>query len=150
MITKDKMFEPILTATPSFQPAWDEFVHEWENDPEGLPCYAAISDLARHIIALHVAKQLDEVKAVMDVLECWLLDGDGYVREAATVGLIEDLQNLNLHQDGTKPKDFVRYLGPESLYWWRKVTRFWEKGELLVDDRRKQRLFTSIFRRFLG
>ena len=48
----------------------------------------------------------------------------------ATVGLLEDLQNTNLHKS-TEPEQFRLYLLPESAKWWDKLHRFWEHGNLL-------------------
>ncbi len=72
--------------------------------------------------------QNEHVTNVLDVVESWLVEGDPYVREAATIGFIEDLQNPNLHT-GTKPQDFFQFLGPESKLWWQKVERFWSRDE---------------------
>jgi hypothetical protein len=66
-------------------------------------------------------------------VEQWHVSGDTYVKEAATVGLLEDLQNTNLHE-GTDPDAFRKFLGPESERWWSKVVRFWSEGRLLTDD----------------
>jgi hypothetical protein len=46
------------------------------------------------------------------------VDGDDWVREAAAVGLVESLENLNLHENGTDPEQFRPFLGPESSRWW--------------------------------
>jgi hypothetical protein len=68
------------------------------------------------------------------VVEWWHVEGDQFVRDAVTVGLLEDLQNLNLHEHGTKPAQFEEFLGPESRRWWRKVYEFWTKGKPITDD----------------
>jgi hypothetical protein len=67
------------------------------------------------------------------VVERWHLEGDQYVREAAAVGLLEDLQNTALHVS-TSPKDFEPFLLPTSQRFWRNVEHFWEKGETITDD----------------
>jgi len=56
--------------------------------------------------------------------------GNSYVAEAATVGLLEDLQNVNLHKE-TEPEQFRPWLLPESAKWWDKLYGFWERGEAL-------------------
>ena len=55
------------------------------------------------------------------------------MKEAITVGLLESLQNTNLHAT-TNPEQFVKYLGPESKKWWSKLEGFWERGELMKDE----------------
>jgi hypothetical protein len=77
------------------------------------------------------------IKAIFRVVEAWHLEGEPYVKEAATVGLLEDLQNANLHKGATSPDDFLDYLLPETRFWWFKVVDFWDKGVVISDDRPK-------------
>ncbi len=135
MITREEMFMPILEACPSFRATWEEFVAEWKDDPDGLPQYLALSDLARHVIGMLDRNETDGVKAIFSVVETWHLDGDPYVKEAATVGFLEDIQNTGLHKGSTTPNDILEFLLPETKYWWSKVEDFWEQGELIADDR---------------
>lgn len=132
MITRSEMFQPLLRADPSFEPKWLAFCKEWSHE-EDPPLYAALAELARHLIAQLEAKTTDRFDAVLDVVERWHLEGDDYVREAATIGLLEDLQNLNLH-DRTSPSDFIVWLRPETRRWWDKVEAFWSEGKLITDD----------------
>lgn len=115
--------DSMLQACPSFRPVWDEFLAEWstENDK---PIYLALASLARHVIELLAAQRNTELASVFVVVENWHIDGDAYVREAATIGLLEHLQNDNLH-DSTTPGQIEPFLMPESLKWWRKVDEFW-------------------------
>jgi len=127
------MITPILAISPSFQPTWDDFASEWKNAPDGLPLYLILGDLARHIATLHRNGQVAELRAIFQVVEEWHLHGDAYVKEVATVGLLEDLQNTNVVGDGV-PLRLVAYLGPESARWWRKVEAFWEQAQIIRDD----------------
>ncbi|MDH4048468.1 MAG: hypothetical protein OEV63_10080 [Gammaproteobacteria bacterium] len=131
MINGDDMLLPILKASPSFRPTWDEFLAEWK-DETSHPVYLVLSDLARHIAELKRNSREAELRAIFEIVEMWHVDGDSYVKEAATIGLLEDLQNSNLV--GDLSKSFVDYLGPESKGWWCKVERFWEFRELIADD----------------
>lgn len=124
----------MLGVHSDFSKLWKEFTDEWSNEPEDLPHYLLISDVVRKCSKMLAEGEKHNVDRVFEVVERWLVEGDPYVREAATVGFIEDLQNVNLH-DGTEPRDFIQFLGPESSYWWTKVERFWSHGEPLVDDR---------------
>jgi hypothetical protein len=130
LITKDDMMNPMLTACPSFRSAWDAFVEEWKDDAEGLPHYLVLADLARHLVDMLARNDTASFPVIFDVVEEWHLKGDSYVKEAATVGLLEDLQNTNLHES-TKPEQFRVFLGPVSAKWWDKLYGFWERGELL-------------------
>ena len=133
MITRDEMMVPMLDACHSFRAPWEEFLAEWRDEKNELPLYIALSELARHLIAMLERGETGSFGKIFDVVERWHTEGDGYVREAATVGLLEDLQNTNLHSK-TEPEQFRPFLRPESLRWWDKLCRFWEKGELLTDD----------------
>lgn len=131
LITRERMFEPLLAADPSLEPVLTAFVAEWREEREP-PLYLALADVARHLVRQLQSGDTGRFDAVFEVIEQWHLHGDSYVREAASVGLLEDLQNLNLH-DGTRAADFEPWLRPESRSWWGKVERFWSRGEILKD-----------------
>jgi hypothetical protein len=136
MITGETMFDPLLEACSSFLPAWQAHLAEYADlHAEGHAMhYLALADLARHLIGLKADGRTEAFPEIFAVVERWHIEGDHYVREAATVGLLEDLQNTNLHERGTQPDDFVPWLQPVSLRWWRKVEAFWEEGILLSED----------------
>ena len=58
-----------------------------------IAAYAIMSN-HYHVVLYIDKKQADEWTDI-EVIERWHLEGDDYVREAATVGLLEDLQNTN-------------------------------------------------------
>lgn len=130
LITKSEMMMPLLTACPSFQPAWEDFVREWTDDRGDLPLYLALSALARHLIGMLARNETATFPAIFAVVERWHVEGDSYVKEAATVCLLEDLQNMNLHTT-TRPEELRAFLGPVSAKCWDKLFGFWERGELL-------------------
>ncbi len=121
------MFEPLLQADPSFCEKWETFQEEYRSDDE-LPLYLALSELARHLILNLETGNTHRFDAVFDVVERWHIRGDPYVKEAATVGLLEDLQNGHLHRK-TRSGDFLPWLQPETLRWWTKVHEFWATGK---------------------
>lgn len=133
IIERSNMFKPLLEADPSFQRKWEEFQYEYRSDNE-LPHYLALSDLARHLIESLETGNTQRFDAIFNVVELWHLNGDSYVQGAATVGLIEDLQNTNLHRGKTRPEDFLPWLQPETLRWWGRVHDFWTSGKPLVPD----------------
>ncbi|MFZ5721927.1 MAG: DUF7674 family protein [Pseudomonadota bacterium] len=133
MITSADMFLPMLDAEPGFRPTWEKFVREWQDSPEGLPHYLALGDLACHLIRLLEVGQTSRFDAVFEVVERWHVQGDRYVREAATIGLLEDLQNLSLHTS-TEPNEFLPWLRPASRRFWEKVEAFWRDGTPITDD----------------
>ncbi len=124
MITKETMFEPMLEACPSFKPAWDAFCGK-AADEDPTPYYWALGDLALHLVTQLKAGDTDGFDAVFDVVERWHVEGEHYVIEAATIGLLEGLQNVGSNHD-IEPEDFVPWLRPESRKWWDKLNRFWD------------------------
>ena len=140
-IPRGRMFEPLLEADPGFAPAYAAFLDDYRDEAD-LPEYLALADLARHLIARLERGDTAGFDAVFDVVERWHIDGDDYVREAASIGLLEDLQNEHLHRS-TRPGDFVPWLSPESRKWWSFVERYWSEGawppEALMVDRQPPR-----------
>jgi hypothetical protein len=129
VIAKADMIPLMLEACPSFEPKWREFLDYWREEPDP-PLYLALSELARHLIDKLARKDTATFPMVFAVVERWHREGNPYVAEAATVGLLEDLQNTNLHKE-TEPEQFRPWLLPESAKWWDKLYGFWERGELL-------------------
>jgi hypothetical protein len=128
MIARDAMFEPMLIACPSFGPAWTDFLSEWQGDDptasREMPLYLALNALARHLGHLLQAGDTRTFAATFQVVERWHIEGDAYVQNAATVGLLEDLQNP-ANTGSKSPAEFVQWLGPETLRGWRALERFW-------------------------
>ena len=131
VITRDMMFVALLAADPNFTDSWQSFLEEWEEEAEK-PLYLALGELARYLIQQLECGETTYFDAIFGVVELWHIHGDLYVRQAASVGLLEGLQNSNLHRT-TQPSDFKPWLRPESMRWWLKVERFWMFGEPLAD-----------------
>jgi len=126
VITKHQMFEPMLSACPSFEPTWREFAQDAERSPNEDPLYyVLLGDLARHLLALQAAGSTDELPAVFEVVERWHTEGDYYVKEAATIGLLEGIQNNASHRDFDTGV-FETWLKPETKKWWLKLNRYWD------------------------
>jgi hypothetical protein len=123
------MMDLILDACPSFRPTYEEFLAEWEGDEPAV--YLALGDVARHLEGMMERGETKQFPEIFAVVERWHVEGEHFVREAATVGLLEGIQ------DPIAPDQspFLPYLGAESRYWWDKLIRFWHHGEMMVDDR---------------
>jgi hypothetical protein len=113
----------LLSACPSFQQTWERYTGAPEYDPELL--YVHLGEFARHLLALYEADVTSEFAAVFRVVEDLHVHGDPQVREAATVGLLESLQNNAEHED-VEADAFLSFLGPESAKWWGRLRRFWD------------------------
>lgn len=132
MIDRAGMMPAIIAACPDFAATYDAFVAEWKDEPE-TPHYLALADFTRYVISLLETGDRQQLHAAFETIERLHIDGDKYVREAATIGILESLQNVNLHSK-TRPDQFLEFLRPESLRYWRKVEDFWENGTIITDD----------------
>ena len=118
----------LLDATPSFEQRWSaELEHDTIhlNDDGTRLHYLDASEFAVHLIALFKARRFDEVEAAFAVIERLHVEGDPYVRELATIGFLESLQNHAGHDQQIETADFERFLLPESRRWWNGLNRFW-------------------------
>jgi hypothetical protein len=128
VITPDEMFAPMLVACPDFLPKWETFVADWQSPKQKpLPYYFLLNELAQHLVLKLGAEDTDAFRSIFDVVELWHVRGDDYVQQAASIGLLEDLQNPANYRSG-KPGDFMRWFGPVSKLWWDKVEDYWAPG----------------------
>ena len=127
-ITRSTMFDPLLQADPTFQPSWEAFLSDWGPESDAL-LYLALSSLAKHMGALLAAGEASSLDRAFEVVERWHVEGDAYVREAATIGLLESLQRVGSRSD------FEKWMRPETMRWWRKLDAFWRgDAEALRSD----------------
>jgi len=124
------MFPLLLAACPSFGPTWSDLLQDWQEEP--LPHYLALAEFARHLIAMLERADTSTFPAVFRVVERLHLEGEHYVREAATIGLLESLQNTDLYTK-TEPDQFRPFLEEETKKWWDKLHGFWERGEFFTE-----------------
>lgn len=122
MIQKEEVMGLLLEACPSFKEKWVEHRHYWEQ--ENL-LYVDLSEFARHVLDLHQRHKTLEFSAIFDVVERLHLEGDDFVREATTIGLLESLQNI-AGNNQVDIEALTKYLKPESAKWWRELNLFWE------------------------
>ena len=122
MISRDQVMPLLLEACPSFGPKWEEHLEYYDDEPL---LYIDLAEFARHLVALHKSKETREFPKVFGVVERLHIEGDPFVKEAATIGLLEGIQNNAEHND-VDPEVFVQYLRRESLSWWLQLNDFWE------------------------
>lgn len=122
MITRDDVMPLLLEACPSFAPRWQEHCANW--DEEHL-LYVDLGQLVDHIVAQFATGRTEEFSALFVVCERLHLEGDLEVKEAATIGLLEGIQNV-VGNTGGDPDEYRRFLGPESSKWWDVLNAFWE------------------------
>lgn len=122
MISAAAVMPMLVEACPSFRARWLAYVAEPEYDESLL--YVHLGEFAGHVVELLRTGTTGELAAVFDALERLHIVGDEYVRAAATIGLLEGLQNVAGHA-GLDPQSFVQYLGSESARWWAELNGFW-------------------------
>ena len=122
VITAADVIPVLLEACPSFRARWAAYVADPMYDEPLL--YVHLGEFARHVVELLKSRSTGEFAAVFDAVERLHIEGDSYVKEAATIGLLEGLQNAAGHAD-LDPDAFVSYLKPESARWWAELDGFW-------------------------
>ena len=124
-IVKAQMLESLPVACPSFAPVWSELRATYHDTPEGPPLYIALGRFALHIVKELQSGRTDELPAVFHTVELWHREGEHAVQEAATIGMLEALQNYLLARE-LDLNAFELYLLPVSRMWWDRLIRFWD------------------------
>ena len=130
MIEHHQVIPLLLEASPSFLSAWEKHCREHGDNL----LYVAMGDLARHLLRLHQSGQTGDLIAVAKVIERLHLEGAPAVKELATIGILEGIQN-NWDNDGVPSEQFATYLLPESARWWQSLNDFWEGKIKYVGER---------------
>jgi hypothetical protein len=120
MIEQQAAMEILVEACPSFEAAWREHLQEHGNDL----LYVAVGTFANHLLALHQANDESSFQAVGAAIERLHVEGSAWVKEFATIGVLEAIQNAWLNSQAD-PEVFYRFLGPESQRWWKSLNDFW-------------------------
>lgn len=123
MIAREEVMPLLLAACPSFADPWRAYQAEATYE-EGL-LYIDLAELVHHVVELERRGQCEELPAVFAAVERLHLEGDAFVKEAATIGFLEGLQNF-AGNTGIAPERFRLYLSPESARWWDELDRFWD------------------------
>src|SRR4051812_5561614 len=114
----------LLKACPSFGPDW----HRLQAEGDDALLYVVLSDFARHLLAMKKEGREDVLRAAAEFIERMHIEGDDYVKEAATIGALEGIQNVWSHA-AESSESFSPYLLEESRRWWDSLQQFW-KGKI--------------------
>ena len=91
-----------------------------------LSIYSALGALVHYVVDSYKLGSLSEFPRIFNLIERLHKDGDEYVREAATIGFLEALQNIAGQPDsGINAQVFDPFLGPESKRAWDALNDFW-------------------------
>lgn len=115
----------LLKWCPSYQARWDHYIHNSYVPGEVHLLYIDLADFSNHIVVLYKQNQTNEFPAVFNVIELLHTNGDDAVREAATIGLLEDMQNKLLDSE-MDMEAFKQFLKNDSLKWWNHLNEFWD------------------------
>src|SRR5689334_407906 len=110
------MMSTLCAVLPTFADEVRTMIGNRLDEPE-TPPYLVLSAYARNLIRLLEANDRIQLTRAFAAIESLLVDGDEYVREAATIGLLESMQNRSLHRT-TTPVQFLPFLGNESQRCW--------------------------------
>ncbi len=127
VLTARDVMPLVLAAMPSFVQKWREEVAEAsadEGSAGGRLGYLDASAAAEHAVDLLARGETDEVAALLNVVERLHNEGDEYVRELATIGYVEDLQQCADCHHQVNRQDLLRFLGPVTKQWWDALERF--------------------------
>lgn len=107
----------LLESCPSF-----ETTYELSDNKE--LHYVIAGDFARHLLDLYQKNKTNEFKAIAQMVENLHIYGDHYVKEYATIGILESIQNV-WGNNNVNPENFARFLHPVSLKFWNSLNKFW-------------------------
>jgi hypothetical protein len=122
MIRRQQVISLLVEACPSYRPRWDAYQVAPEFDAELL--YVHLGDFADHLVDLLARGEVSELGAVGRELEHLHVDGDDDVKEAATIGLLEGIQNVAGHRS-IPTKALEETFGMETRRWWTSLDAFW-------------------------
>lgn len=120
MLTKDDINSRLLKSCPSFKASYALLDQE-----EKSLSYIVASHFAHHLLSLYTQGKLEHFPAVAELIETLHNEGDTYVQEVATIGLLEGIQNVWMNA-GIDPENFAVYLLPQSKNAWQQLNDFWQ------------------------
>lgn len=122
----------LLQACPSFTDSWNELRAEYGPELDEL-VYISLSAYGRHLVALLEQRRTEKISNVFQAIEELYIRGDDDVRVAATLGLLEGIQNALSHA-GADQSAVEPFLLPESERWWRSLNKYWAGEISLVGE----------------
>jgi hypothetical protein len=110
----------LVSACPSFAEEWNEHlrIHGAEL------AYSAAGAFAAHLLSLYRAGEAKCFPAVAEIIERLHIEGSPRVKEFATIGVLEAVQNV-WRNNGADPGAVGRLLGKESQWRWQSLNDFW-------------------------
>ncbi|KRG63762.1 hypothetical protein ABB26_11190 [Stenotrophomonas humi] len=120
MIEQPQALPLLVDACPSFRQSWENHLQEFGNDVQYIPA----GHLADHLLALHRAGREEVFGPLAAAIERPLIEGSSWVKEFATVGVLESIQNV-WGNAGADLHVLTQNLGPEGRRQWELLIDFW-------------------------
>src|SRR5688500_8494467 len=96
MLQRADVVPLLLAACPKSAPDWEEHRAYWDGEEPG--AFNDVAVFAHHAVGCVGRGDIGCLPAFFAAVERMLLEGDEEVRALATVGLLEDLQNIASHE----------------------------------------------------
>jgi hypothetical protein len=122
MIRREQVIGLLLEACPSYHARWEAYRLAPEFDAELL--YVHLGDFAGHVVDLLARDARDDLAGISRAVERLHLEGDDYVKESATIGLLEGIQNVAGDRNVSTER-LEAALDVETRRWWRSLDAFW-------------------------
>ena len=119
MINENNLIEIVLNECPSFREDYEQY------DNKDL-LYLVAGEFSRYVLRLYKSNDGDGLLNAGKLIEKLHVNGNDYVKELATIGFLEGIQN-NWGHEKIDPNEFKKYLGQESLKWWISLHKFWNQ-----------------------
>ncbi|WKZ26176.1 MAG: hypothetical protein QY304_02090 [Candidatus Paceibacterota bacterium] len=121
MFTKRDLTDHIVKKSDGFRGYLEFMEFVWEKED----VYTILAELSRYILKLYKEKKEEELKTIFKLIDNIFKDGDRYVKEAITIGLLETLQNNISWEKDANPEEFLIYLSDNLKNEWNNVINFW-------------------------
>lgn len=95
------------------------------NIPEEDRTFTLLLDkFSEYIVEQYKTHDLEKFKEIFELIELGLAKGNGNIQNLFTSNVLENIQNISGNQD-INPEVFIKYLGNNTLMWWKEIDRFW-------------------------
>ncbi len=114
MIRREQVHELLVEACPTFSP--DLSLED--------NLYELLGEFGHHLLELYNRDQSTSFSKIGALTEKLHIEGDDFVKTAATIGFLESLQNIWLNAS-VDPSPFREFLPPVSRGQWDALNEFW-------------------------
>ncbi len=119
-ISEDQVLEFLYSSVSEFK-----VLVESELDEEDRKLsYIVAGSFAKFLLDSYKNGKTELLHSAAKFIEALHVNGNDKVRELATIGYLEGIQNV-WGNNKTDPSIFYEYLRPESKKWWDQLNKFW-------------------------